>query len=157
MEDKKNKKFQSVFDKLSKEVPDKKDRLELLLRTKEGDEIDRSFNDQMNSLNVKIQQRNLLFRKKIEDALARIEDGTFGICEECDGEISIGRLKARPTATMCIKCKENEEREESSIVYHKKSQTLGKEIKNSNLVSMEIFKEDKNSKTVEVANLALVN
>ena len=47
----------------------------------------------------------------------RLEDGTFGICEECNREISEKRLMARPTATLCIECKEKEEaRENTGIV-----------------------------------------
>ena len=41
----------------------------------------------------------------------RLEDGTFGICQECGGEISEKRLKARPIAILCIKCKEKQETE----------------------------------------------
>jgi len=66
-------------------------------------------------------ERDLVFRikerqsgliRKIKDALMRLEDGTFGICEECGEEISDQRLEARPIATLCIKCKEKQETEE---------------------------------------------
>ena len=40
----------------------------------------------------------------IETALERVEDGTFGVCEECDGPIAKGRLQAIPYAPLCIKC-----------------------------------------------------
>ncbi|MDX9999858.1 MAG: TraR/DksA C4-type zinc finger protein, partial [Polyangia bacterium] len=53
--------------------------------------------------------------KKIDQALARIEDGTFGICEECEEEINAKRLEARPETTMCIKCKEAQERKEKAL------------------------------------------
>ena len=43
----------------------------------------------------------------------RLEDGTFGICEECGEEISDQRLEARPIATLCIKCKQKQETEEN--------------------------------------------
>lgn len=67
--------------------------------------------------------RNLVFRireresgltRKIKDALTRLEDGTFGICEECGGEISEKRLKARPIAALCIECKKKQEDEEKA-------------------------------------------
>ena len=51
---------------------------------------------------------------KIDDALGRIEAGNFGICEICEEEISIKRLEARPVTTMCIRCKEEQEKQEKS-------------------------------------------
>lgn len=47
--------------------------------------------------------------KEIDEALRRIEEGTFGICEECGGKISKKRLEVLPYATLCIKCAEKEE------------------------------------------------
>jgi RNA polymerase-binding protein DksA len=47
---------------------------------------------------------------QIERALSRIEDGTYGICESCGNAIGKGRLQAFPRATLCVSCKEREER-----------------------------------------------
>lgn len=47
----------------------------------------------------------------LNEALQRIEDGTFGICRTCKGPIGRGRLEAVPTATQCINCKSNREQE----------------------------------------------
>lgn len=47
---------------------------------------------------------------QIDRALEAIEDGTYGICEECGGEIAIERLEALPFATLCIECKRELER-----------------------------------------------
>jgi len=63
----------------------------------------------------RIKERESRLIRKIEDALMRLEDGTFGICEECGEEISKKRLEARPIATLCIKCKEKQEAEEKVI------------------------------------------
>jgi DnaK suppressor protein len=52
-------------------------------------------------------EQQVLYR--IEEALKRIDDGTYGKCEECGGRIKDARLKALPFATMCISCKEKEE------------------------------------------------
>ncbi len=46
----------------------------------------------------------------IDEALWRIEEGTFGICEKCEKQISVARLEAVPHARMCIECKSAEER-----------------------------------------------
>ncbi len=54
-------------------------------------------------------ERNLALFWRIEQALWKIEQGTFGFCEECDERIDIERLKAHPTATFCIDCKQDQE------------------------------------------------
>jgi RNA polymerase-binding protein DksA len=46
----------------------------------------------------------------IDDALKRIEDGTFGTCRDCGQEIAVERLEALPYTTQCIGCKRREER-----------------------------------------------
>jgi len=68
-------------------------------------EIDRNF-----MLRLKGRERKLL--KKIEEAIERIDQGLFGICDKCGLEISIKRLEARPVTTMCIECKTLQEEEE---------------------------------------------
>ena len=50
---------------------------------------------------------------QIEISLQRIDAGTFGICEECDDEIPVKRLRVRPDATLCLKCQEAHEKESS--------------------------------------------
>jgi DnaK suppressor protein len=49
--------------------------------------------------------REKLYMRRIEHSLQDIEDGRYGLCEQCEEEISIKRLKARPTARYCIDCK----------------------------------------------------
>jgi RNA polymerase-binding transcription factor len=68
-------------------------------------EIDRNF-----MLRLKGRERKLL--KKIEEAIERIQQGVFGICDKCGLEINIKRLEARPVTTMCIECKTLQEEEE---------------------------------------------
>ena len=50
---------------------------------------------------------------KIDLALRKLDEGIYGICEECEEMISIKRLQARPEAPLCIQCKEAQEREEA--------------------------------------------
>jgi DnaK suppressor protein len=61
-------------------------------------ETDRNF-----TLRIRDRERRLII--KIREALERIEDGTYGLCETCGGPISEKRLMARPVTTMCIACK----------------------------------------------------
>ena len=66
---------------------------------------------------LKIGKRESYLLKKIEHALTKIEEGTYGECESCGEEIGIPRLMARPVAQLCIDCKteqENIERKFSS-------------------------------------------
>ena len=71
-------------------------------------ESDRNF-----LLRMRDRERKLL--TKISEAFERIEDGSYGRCEECGGEIGIERLKARPVTTLCIACKSAQEVRESKI------------------------------------------
>jgi DnaK suppressor protein len=48
-------------------------------------------------------------------ALKKIDDGTFGICEDCEEPISRKRLEARPETALCIRCKEDQERDEKAF------------------------------------------
>jgi RNA polymerase-binding transcription factor len=56
--------------------------------------------------------REKLYMRRIERSLQDIEDGKYGFCEECEEEISIKRLEARPTARYCIDCKTQLEKKE---------------------------------------------
>ena len=76
-----------------------------------GDQFDREFEDRQRHIILRLKGREKYFIKKIDSALERIKDKTFGVCTECSNDISIKRLKARPTAELCISCKENEERD----------------------------------------------
>jgi RNA polymerase-binding protein DksA len=50
------------------------------------------------------------YLKRLDEALRRIEAGTYGICEECSGKIPIKRLEAYPSAKLCIACQSKQER-----------------------------------------------
>ncbi|MFZ3123139.1 MAG: RNA polymerase-binding protein DksA [Thermodesulfovibrionales bacterium] len=68
-------------------------------------ETDRNF-----MLRLRSREQKLI--KKIDDALDRIDNGTFGICDDCGMEINIKRLDARPVTTLCMECKTQQEEEE---------------------------------------------
>jgi len=67
------------------------------------DNYDREF-----SLGLASSDRDFIY--ELEDALKRIEDGTFGICESCKSLIAKNRLKAVPHAKLCLKCQEKKEK-----------------------------------------------
>lgn len=68
--------------------------------------------DQNFILRLKGREQRLL--KKIDEAMERIANGTFGICDSCGEEIDYKRLKARPVTVLCIECKTREEEEEKT-------------------------------------------
>jgi RNA polymerase-binding transcription factor len=76
------------------------------------DPTDRATMESERNLTLRIRDRERKLRNKIEDALARIEAGTFGICEVCEEEIDYARLEARPVTTLCINCKAEQEQDE---------------------------------------------
>jgi DnaK suppressor protein len=79
------------------------------------DEMDLASSEYLQSFTFRMRGREKSFLEKIEKALIKIEDGTFGQCEECTEEISIKRLEARPETTLCIRCKEDQERAEKDF------------------------------------------
>jgi DnaK suppressor protein len=69
-----------------------------------SDERDREINFILND-----REREKLLA--IDEALQRIADKTYGICESCEGEIHLGRLKILPFTRLCVKCQEENEKE----------------------------------------------
>jgi DnaK suppressor protein len=89
------------------------------------DEIDQASTDIEQSMRMRLRNRESLYLKKVDEALARIEEGTFGECEECGEDIELRRLEARPTATLCVSCKEEQERKEILTASGRESKSLG--------------------------------
>jgi len=83
----------------------------------EGDEVDVVSNEKENQMDFRLKARNAVYLQKVRKSLQKIEDGTFGECEDCGCDISHSRLLARPTADLCIHCKEMEEKEENQLIH----------------------------------------
>lgn len=73
------------------------------------DPTDRASWESDRNFLLRIRERERKLITKIREALERIEEGTFGICELCGEEISEQRLEVRPVTTLCIKCKQEQE------------------------------------------------
>jgi DnaK suppressor protein len=80
-------------------IPDPNDRATI--------ESDRNF-----ELRIRDRERKLM--NKVEKALARIDDGSFGTCDDCGEDIADKRLEARPVAKFCIDCKTKQEQREKA-------------------------------------------
>jgi DnaK suppressor protein len=63
---------------------------------------------------LRMRDRERKLGSKIIQALERLDNGSFGICEVCGEEISVDRLRVRPVTTLCIECKEQQEQQEKS-------------------------------------------
>ena len=130
--------FKSLFSELYKETLSNinNETEEYFVEHLSGDQVDLSQTSRDQMLNIRLRGRENFYLKKLESALERIENGTFGECEECGEDISVDRLRARPTACLCIYCKEEQERKENNTVYEKRGNgTIGATI-NSNIVPL---------------------
>ena len=76
------------------------------------DEMDLASSEYIQSFEFRLRGREKSLLSKLDLALKKIEDGSFGVCEICDEPIGKKRLEARPETSLCIKCKEDQEREE---------------------------------------------
>jgi len=77
------------------------------------DEVDQASSEYMQAFSFRLRGREKFLMDKIEIALRKIDEGTYGICEECEDTIALKRLQARPEAPLCIQCKEAQEKEEA--------------------------------------------
>jgi DnaK suppressor protein len=77
------------------------------------DSLDESTEEQNTSTQLRLADRDRNLFIKINHALERMDDGEYGYCEQCEEPINEKRLKARPVTTLCIDCKEDQEREEA--------------------------------------------
>lgn len=76
------------------------------------DETDLAASEINQNLVFKLRDRERQLLSKIDEALARMDDGSFGTCEDCEEPIEPRRLEARPVSTLCIACKERQEHRE---------------------------------------------
>jgi len=79
------------------------------------DEMDLAASEYIQSFEFRLRGREKSLLSKLDLALKKIEDGSFGICEICEEPIGKKRLEARPETSLCIKCKEDQEREERTM------------------------------------------
>ena len=77
-----------------------------------GDEAERATRETENSLELRTRDRYRKLISKIDEALRRIEDGSYGYCEETGEPIGLARLEARPIATLSLEAQERHERRE---------------------------------------------
>ncbi|HEY8278664.1 MAG TPA: TraR/DksA C4-type zinc finger protein [Bdellovibrionota bacterium] len=89
------------------------------------DEADTASHDVEQGMQMRLGNRESLYFKKIEEALLRIKEGVYGLCIDCGSQISAKRLEARPTAELCIDCKETAETQETKNAEGRRHKSLG--------------------------------
>ena len=78
-----------------------------------ADPADRASWESESIRDLRIRDRERKLLEKIDEALGRLADGTYGECDECGELITVGRMRARPVTTFCIECKAAQEVVES--------------------------------------------
>jgi DnaK suppressor protein len=79
------------------------------------DLTDRATLESDRNFELRLRGREQKLLDKINQAIARIDNGTYGICADCEEEIGLKRLEARPVATFCIDCKIKQEQQEKHL------------------------------------------
>ncbi len=74
-----------------------------------ADPADRASAESDRAFTLRIRDRERRLIRKIQAAIERLEDGSYGVCDECGEDISVPRLKARPVTKLCINCKSRQE------------------------------------------------
>jgi len=104
------KKFKAILeekrDAITTSSTVKKTHWENMENTRHGDFVDQASDDNEVHVNIRLLQTDAKLMRAIEAALARIEDGSYGVCTMCGEDISVARLKAVPWTSVCIACKE---------------------------------------------------
>jgi RNA polymerase-binding transcription factor len=108
--------FRRLLEDRKREILEEAERALGALNTKAeeacADPSDRASLESDRAFLLRLRDRERKLLSKIDEAVARIEDGSYGLCEECGDQIGIERLKARPVTTLCIGCKSAQEARE---------------------------------------------
>ncbi len=90
-----------------------------------NDEADMASADYTQAQSLRMRNRSVFYVKKLSHALKKIENGEYGLCEDCGANIKFQRLIARPTAELCIDCKEEAERDEMTSFFSRQPKSIG--------------------------------
>lgn len=103
--------YAELLDEIREELTQSGDREYVELLGRGGaDAGEEAVRDLLWGLNAALFDRHIRDLRDIEQARTRIDEGTYGICTDCEEEIIFERLQARPTATRCIYCQQQHER-----------------------------------------------
>lgn len=100
-----------------------------------SDEVEQAISDYTNSHLLRFRNRESFYAKKIDKALKKIELNEYGMCTDCGCWIRYERLMARPTADLCIVCKEESERDEHTNFISRQSKSYSKTVDLSGMMA----------------------
>lgn len=107
--------FRTILENWKRDLMREVDRTMLHMKDEAAnfpDPNDRATQESEFSLELRTRDRERKLIRKIDEAIKRIDDGTYGYCVETGEEIGIKRLEARPVATLCVEAQERRERRE---------------------------------------------
>jgi len=105
----------AMREKLISEISEKPIPETLLVSTEIGDLVDQAGDERDRELSLLLTGRDKEKLQAINEALEKIREGTYGICEECGDKIGMGRLKVMPLAKFCVSCQSKMEKEISLL------------------------------------------
>ena len=117
MNDKKLLKFKAQLEEMKEKINADAERTLSEMTTQNGnipDPNDRATVESDRNFELRIRDRERKLMSKVEKALVRIGDGSFGVCDDCGEGIADKRLEARPVAKFCIDCKTKQEQREKA-------------------------------------------
>jgi DnaK suppressor protein len=100
----------------------------LAVNQNSGDDVDSANNEIIQREELRFATRETLYLKKLRKTMKHMDSEEYGLCDDCEAQISFQRLKARPTSNMCITCKEEAERDELQSFHGRQSKSLGKQL-----------------------------
>ncbi len=117
MNDKQLKKFKAQLEEMRDKIISDAEQTLSEMTTQTGnipDPNDRATVESDRNFELRLRDRERKLMSKIEEALLRIEEKTYGVCDDCGEDITIKRLEARPVAKYCIDCKTRQEQQEKA-------------------------------------------
>jgi DnaK suppressor protein len=117
MDDKHLRKFRKLLEEMKEKIMSDVEQTLTEMTTQTGnipDPNDRATVESDRNFELRIRDRERKLMNKIDEAIARIDEGEYGVCESCGEDIAIKRLEARPVAKYCIDCKTRQEQQEKA-------------------------------------------
>ncbi len=117
MKEKQLKKFKAQLEEMKEKIITDVEQTLSEMTSQNGnipDPNDRATVESDRNFELRIRDRERKLMNKIEEALGRIDDGSYGICDGCGEDIAVKRLEARPVAKFCIDCKTKQEQREKA-------------------------------------------
>jgi len=117
MDDKQLQKFKSQLEEMKTKIMTDVEQTLSEMTSQSGnipDPNDRATVESDRNFELRIRDRERKLMNKVEEAILRIDEGEYGICDSCGEDISIKRLEARPVAKYCIDCKTKQEQQEKA-------------------------------------------